>query len=238
VTGDEYVPIILQDIVHMRNRFLETISKKSNLYTPFAVAFGNVLTGGGLGPLVKSKFKSEDDRARFYNVDSPKMPTPEIIIKGIEDLYTKFKMYDEDPNQSPKLFLQTKMQGFIDEFSHVLHNNRPHILDYLKEPIIQVDGEDVWYYEYAPGKFNMLRGTNRDESLHRRYKKFHPEKCGWDLQCCMMTSFVFQWNFHRDDCASSIQDFGVDPAFVRLSNIKELIEAFTAGNTCMNNIYI
>ena len=146
------------------------------------------MTGESSVTTVKSKIKSVDGTARFYRIDSPNMPSPEEIVKGIEDLYTQYKRYDEDPNQSPKLFLQSKMEGFDDEFSHVLDNNRPHILKYLKEPIIQVDGEDVWYHEYAPGKFNLLRGSNRNESVHRRYKNFHPEKCGFiqrnvDIYC-------------------------------------------------------
>ena len=145
-----------------------------------------MLTGESSVTTVKSKYKSEDGTARFYRIESPKMPSSEEIVKGIEDLYAQYKNYDEDPKQSPKLFLQSKMERFDDEFSHVLDNNRPHILEYLKEPIIQVDDQDVWYHEYTPGKFTLLRGTNRNESVHRRYKDFHPEKCGYLLHRNMM----------------------------------------------------
>ena len=35
-----------------------------------------------------------------------------LLMIGIEDLYAQYKKYDEDPKQSPKLFLQSKMERF------------------------------------------------------------------------------------------------------------------------------
>ena len=152
------------------------------------------------------------------------MPPPEKIVKDLEDLYSRFKRMDSRENQSPKLFMTSKKEGFLDEFSHVLDNNRQQILKYLKEAIlIDENGDELWYYEHSPGKAWLLRGTNRNESCHRRFRGFHPEKCGIKLHTCMMIAFTFQWNFHRDGCAASLQDCGLDPAVVRLSNVKELV---------------
>ena len=61
----------------------------------------------------------------------------------------------------------------------------------------------------------------------------HPEKCGYLLHSSMMIAFVFQWNFHRDECAAliqdTVQDCGLDPAVIRLSKIKRAgcFESFT-----------
>ena len=82
------------------------------MYTAFALALGKVLTGESSVTTVKSKYKSEDGTARFYRIESPKMLSSEEIVKGIEDLYAQYKKYDEDPKQSPKLFLQSKMERF------------------------------------------------------------------------------------------------------------------------------
>ena len=55
--------------------------------------------------------------------------------------------------------------GFTNSIFDMLIRQEKHVKDCLIEP--KLDGKH--YIETTDGKFILLRGTNRNESLHRRY---------------------------------------------------------------------
>jgi len=51
---------------------------------------------------------------------------------------------------------------------------------------------DKHYVEGKDGEFYLLRGTNRNESLHKRIRHIWPEKLGEKLATNLKTAFIFQ----------------------------------------------
>lgn len=43
----------------------------------------------------------------------------------------------------------------------------------------------------------IYRGTNKNESLHRKLNQMFPEKCGKELSTKVIKSFIFHWNNKR-----------------------------------------
>ena len=69
-----------------------------------------------------------------------------------------------------------------------MNKQKFHVENCLKDPI--VDGK--YYMELEDGHFVLFRGTNRNESFHKRLNHFWPEKCGPELAECLMKG---EYNF-------------------------------------------
>ena len=59
------------------------------------------------------------------------------------------------------------------------------------------DDEGRYCFEAADGHLYLYRGTNKNESIHRRLNAIHPEKCGQPLSDAVIVAFLVQWNFRR-----------------------------------------
>ena len=53
------------------------------------------------------------------------------------------------------------------------------------------------YVETSDGKFTVLRGTNRNESCHRRINAIWPDRCGKELAAAILLVFFFNWSAER-----------------------------------------
>ena len=54
---------------------------------------------------------------------------------------------------------------FLKDFDKTLANQERWVKGYLFDPIV----EGRWFEELEDGRFVLYRGTNRNESLHKRY---------------------------------------------------------------------
>lgn len=81
----------------------------------------------------------------------------------------------------------------------------------------------------------MLRGTNRNESLHAKLNRIWPDKCGPELADSLQRAFVFKWNFQRENWAEHKGAvFNLDPSCVRICNLDSLLllDKFEASVLC------
>ena len=90
-----------------------------------------------------------------------------------------------DPN-GEKLF----RDGFK---KNVLDKQKRHFENCWGEPII--DGKH--YHENVDGKFTLYRGTNRNESLHRRIRDIWPDTCSEETGQRLKLCFMYNWNMKR-----------------------------------------
>ena len=71
---------------------------------------------------------------------------------------------------------------FLKDFQSTFMAQKFHVLNCVKDP--EINGQHC--LEMDDEHFVLLRGTNRNESVHKRIKHFHPEKCGQDLHDNLM----------------------------------------------------
>jgi hypothetical protein len=67
----------------------------------------------------------------------------------------------------------------LKDFDHVLEIQKKHILECIQEFYLtdETTGENFHYYEsLEDGDFKVFRGTNRNESLHKRINVILPER--------------------------------------------------------------
>ena len=167
--------------------------------------------------------KGRDDK--FYQVPVP-LERGEQILEKVENLILHYKNLER--GESTKLFKSN--------FDHVFDVQKHHILNCLKDAFL-ADGN--YYLEMENGKFLLLRGTNRNESLHRRLNAIWPQSCGSELADALLLAFVFSWNYHRLYIPDRTSYVGYDPNAIRISTIdilKHLSEIDNSSvpicNTC------
>jgi hypothetical protein len=121
---------------------------------------------------------------------------------------------------------------FLKDFQHTLDIQEQHIRSCMGEiyahqeydycpPCTPVE-QLTWYCELEDGHFVLNRGTNRNESIHKRLNSMFPEKCGVPLQSAMIKAFFFKHNFARQTGMVGRVLNGVQPKLVRLSTLGSL----------------
>ena len=128
------------------------------------------------------------------------------------------------------LLAQDSNVFFLKEFDHTLKIQEQHIINCLGEvyadqendycaPCTPAAQEKKWYCELEDGHFVLNRGTNRNESIHKRLNSMFPEKCGIELQSAILKAFFFKHNFARQNAMVGRVLNGVQPKLVRLSTL-------------------
>ena len=83
---------------------------------------------------------------------------------------------------------------FRDGFKeNVLDKQKKHFENCWGEPII--NGKH--YHKRVDGTFTLYRGTNRNESLHRRIRKIWPDSCSEETGQRLKLCFMYNWNMKR-----------------------------------------
>ena len=163
--------VVLQDVKHLVNRLVEKLSKKSDAYGAACKSLHHVICGGTT--TVRSRTNE------LCKIDA-KLLEPDIILRNLNNWVNEYKLV------APDLFLA--------EFEQELKNQKRHIeIGCVRDPLI----DDKHYIETTDGKFILLRGTNRNESLHRRLNNIWPDQCGQDLAAAIKTVFFFHWTSTR-----------------------------------------
>ena len=145
------------------------------------------------------------------------LPTADIIINDIEAVINEFKKIKPVGNM-PSVFLK--------EFDNVWKNQRQLILDGYLSDVLDSTGKN--YYEPEVGGFKLYRGTNRNESCHRRINAMFPDRCGDILKDTLLTCFKFSWNFNRNNgWQNNVSLNGIDNTIGSVGNI-HLLNAVNA----------
>jgi hypothetical protein len=124
-----------------------------------------------LTSLFSSLFVLVDDNEQ-NNVDSQQIEFPPTSTSSQPGTSRKKKKKGE------------KKEGplFLKDFQSTFMAQKFHVLNCVKDP--EINGQHC--LEMDDEHFVLLRGTNRNESVHKRIKHFHPEKCGQDLHDNLM----------------------------------------------------
>ena len=173
---------------------------------------------------------SRDESKSSYSVPG-KLLTHEQIKSNVIDIV---KIHQKS---SPTLF-----NGKV--FENALKNFFKN-LKFLREAVHGENEQHV--YEGEDGHFHLYRGTNINESLHRRLNTIFPEKCGLELSDSVLKAFVFQWNMKRllyqqsnDNISTSSSLTIIDVKRINKANsigLIDLIEALSLFKGC-TYIYI
>lgn len=100
---------------------------------------------------------------QVYKVPN-KLDPGDVVWERLQNTVKNYRDIDNKATQ------QSNVKSlFLSEFDSAMTNQKAIILGgYLTDPI--VDGR--WYEELEDGRFVLYRGTNRNESLHKRYVVF------------------------------------------------------------------
>jgi len=165
---------VKQDTKHLINRPVEILGTVCEGAAEFSVAFHGAFTA--------SEVPVRSRTGKVHMFDGPLDP-PEVIIQKAEKVIRQYELV------YPSLFST--------EFKRSWETQKANILKYVHE-VYDVDGTFIFkqnvlfpyfvyfiifvpgkhYYESDDGVFHLLRGTNRNESLHKRVKHVWPEKLG------------------------------------------------------------
>jgi hypothetical protein len=177
-TIEEVFPnsVTRQDIKHIINRIVEQLSKKSACYGDACRKLHSVVVGGEMSVI---------DRTGQLRAVPQLLDHRDIIIGRLREWEAQYKRLD------PSLFLS----DFTTTFKNQLHHFALGCVDDVT--IAQGQSAPRHFLEMTDGKFVLLRGTNRDESLHRRMNGVWPDWCGEELAEAIKTAFFFNWTAYR-----------------------------------------
>ena len=85
---------------------------------------------------------------------------------------------------------------FLKDFGITLENQKYHILNCVHEVY---DNDGNHYMETTDGVFRLYRGTNKNESCHRRLNHLFPDQCVEKTFVSFLTAFKFAWNIQREN---------------------------------------
>lgn len=164
------------DIKHIVNRLAECLRKTSPLYCKFSKELHGAVSGSSTVPI-----RGRD--GNLYEVSAP-LNDPDHIWANILRQVQVYK--NLEAAQSTGLF--------TNDFDTTLKNQEKHVKNCMRE-IFDRNGSHC--YEVENGSFKLHRGTNRNESCHRRLNSMWPDKMGEALFEALLVAFVFNWNMKR-----------------------------------------
>lgn len=163
--------VVLQDLKHLIGRLVKQLSVRSLLYGDACKKLHGIFVGRDM--TVKSR------SGEFVSV-AGRLLDPATQEKNLDEWITQYKGLDSSL--------------FLEGFDNAATNQKDHIRKgCLQDPIL--DG--LHYIELSDGKMYLLRGTNRDESLHSRINNIWPKRLGPGLAADMKLSFVYCWNCRK-----------------------------------------
>jgi hypothetical protein len=108
---------------------------------------------------------------------------------------------------------------FLPAFKRTVNNQKKHILGCVHEVL---DDTRKHYFESTDGVFHLYRGTNKNESCHRRLNHLYPDKCGENLFMAFITAFKFTWNIQRENGVNINTLDGIHPSCMNIANIDNM----------------
>jgi hypothetical protein len=72
-----------------------------------------------------------------------------------------------------------------------------HFLVFIQGFLVDPKINGLHYAETTDGKFTLMRGTGRNESIHRRLNAMWPDRCGAALAAALLLVFFFNWTAKR-----------------------------------------
>jgi hypothetical protein len=160
--------VVLQDLKHIIARLVKQMSVKSPLYGDACKKLHGIFVGRDM--TVRSR------SGEFVTV-AGRLLDPATQEKNLDEWITMYTALDSTL--------------FLEGFDNAVTNQKEHIKKgCLQDPILN----GLHYIELSDGKMYLLRGTNRDESLHRRINNVWPDRVGKELAKDMKLSFIYCWN--------------------------------------------
>lgn len=219
----EYFPEseVYQDVKHLINRLIEHTSKQSSLYVEFSKDFHGVFT--------KHKITVESRvSGNTHKIPAPLSDSQEIV-RDLQALIDRYKGFSLAANGGKPLFLN--------DFDAEWEKQKIQIEENIKD--VFIDGKH--YFEAEDGKFQLYRGSNRNESMHRRLNSIWPEQCGHDLADCLILAFIYEWNCRRSYNKLEFEYGLSDPKSADCEDHDLSLHNFTstrkcAGTTRLSNI--
>ena len=169
-----------QDAKHFVNRLVRTLNKEADQYTAFARALHGAVF-----------LKPEQARRRDGKVGEVRGRVASFghIKRTIENLRST---YGHFPDLFKKKVVDGRSEYLFDSQWTTCQSKLRFIIEAYKD-----DEMNDYYFEAEDGHFYLYRGTNKNESIHRRLNAIFPEKCGVDLSNAVIMAFVCNWNFRR-----------------------------------------
>jgi hypothetical protein len=219
-------PVVAVDTKHLINRLLEQCNQKSTQYVDFSVDIHNAFCD-------KTKVVLNGIQTSIPNRLLPSA----TIWKNINNIISTVNINGDQ--------LCNHVPLFKGDFKKTLENQHKHfqcgcVYDFptneLDEngnyPFDIKDPSNNWYVKLNGGKYILRRGTNKNESYHKRLNAIFPEKCGEKLANCIFTCYAFQHAIQRE-CNIPILSGGISVfnyaqcknSEVQLDKCKELIRA-------------
>ena len=171
---------VFQDIKHLINRFIEQTCRTSSLYSDFSVELHHCFTNNNITVLSRDNVTKKEIRERLLEGKQ--------IWKNICDVVARYKQMDKQSGGGT-----TTNSLFGSKFDDTMAAQEYHVLNCIGDPLIN----DKHYLEMEDGNFVLLRGTNRNESYHRRINHLFPDKCAKTLSDSLRIAHTFHWNFNR-----------------------------------------
>jgi hypothetical protein len=160
---------VTQDIKHLVNRMVEKLSKMRPLYGQMCIDLHQAITGSQEVSVI-------DRTGKARRVRAP-LPSRETMKENLNRVVNNYKRLDSE------LFLK--------DFDKVMNTQ---IKNIDKGYVDEIYLNEEHYLELGDGKFVLLRGTNRNESLHRRLNKIWKDRVGRQLSEALKLVFRFNWN--------------------------------------------
>jgi hypothetical protein len=210
---NQQFPVVALDTKHLLSRVLEECNVKSSLFSDFCTDIHAAFTESTR--VISRNGKSYDIHARL-------LPS-KVLLKKLDEVVETAKNND-------KLLMEQDRNGYVTllkkDFNHVYDNQKKHvefcITDYPTNetadppnpPLFDKYNEEYnWYTEHKDGNFILRRGTNKNESLHKRLNDLFPEKCGEPLAESITCAYSFHHILRRDftsDMAGAVGIFNYD----------------------------
>jgi hypothetical protein len=185
-------PVVAVDTKHLINRLLEQCNQKSTQYVDFSVDIHNAFCD-------KTKVVLNGIQTSIPNRLLPSA----TIWKNINNIISTVNINGDQ--------LCNHVPLFKGDFKKTLENQHKHfqcgcVYDFptneLDEngnyPFDIKDPSNNWYVKLNVGKYILRRGTNKNESYHKRLNAIFPEKCGEKLANCIFTCYAFQHAIQRE----------------------------------------
>ncbi len=114
----------------------------------------------------------------------------------METVVQNFKKFQDEGLQTATKLGKRYQLLFLPDFEATLANQKNHIINCVCEVY---DKDKKHYMETTDGVFRLYRGTNKNESCHRRLNHLFPDQCVENTFVSFLTAFKFAWNIQREN---------------------------------------
>jgi len=197
-------PVVALDTKHLVNRILEECNVKSSLYSDFSKDVHASFTETKRVLSRNNKSYEIHDRLR----------SSDFILKKLNDIVETAKKNDKALLSKQNGYVTLFKSGFDNVYSNQQRHVQYCVTDYPTNETLSIEDEEkLWYVELKDGEFIYRRGTNKNESMHKRLNYIIPEKCGEPLAKSIIAAYSFNYILRRQftsDMAGATDCFSYD----------------------------